>query len=278
MEVEPRVESVWGVHGYAEHLRAQIGQRIPLTAATIVAETATGFRLQTDVEVLEVRIRGDPEGDEWCYRRSVWMQAAAAAPHVADARAGNWQGVASLLSHNMAAAAEPASLASGDPVGVLAAGDQPAFGAHLVDEASDGAWLVQPVGLPGINSEPQPTVVVPANGFGALPNWPFLGVSVACLRSFAAAHVAQLEGVTTEAACDRVVKPLTVEANRSLATCLLHLAAADEHGRPFVAPPTAFVSHARKYLFTDLLAAVEAFALAQRTPSGLESTWPAAST
>ena len=39
---------------------------------------------------------------------------------------------------------------------------------------------------------------VPAAAVGALPNWPFLGVSVACLRAFAEAHEALLAGATTE--------------------------------------------------------------------------------
>mgnify|MGYP000882951896 FL=1 len=88
-----------------------------------------------------------------------------------------------------------------------------------------------------------------AAAVGALPNWPFLGVSVACLRAFARAHEALLVDATTEDVCERVCKPLTETAGDSLAACLVRLGAADPvTGVPLAAAPTIFVSHARKYL------------------------------
>ena len=93
-----------------------------------------------------------------------------------------------------------------------------------------------------------------AAAVGALPNWPFLGVSVACLRAFARAHEALLVDATTEDVCERVCKPLTETAGDSLAACLVRLGATDPAtGAPWAAAPTIFVSHARKYLFRDLL-------------------------
>jgi tetratricopeptide (TPR) repeat protein len=98
---------------------------------------------------------------------------------------------------------------------------------------------------------------VSAAAIGALPNWPFLGVSVACLRAFAHAHEALLVDATTEDVCERVCKPLTETAGDSLSACLVRLGAADPAtGVPFAAAPTIFVSHARKYLFRDLVEAV----------------------
>ena len=100
---------------------------------------------------------------------------------------------------------------------------------------------------------------VPAAAVGALPNWHFLGVSVACLRAFAGAHKSMLAGATTEDVCERACKPLTETAGDSLAACLVRIGATDAAtGAPFAAPPTIFVSHARKYLFTDLVDAVSA--------------------
>ena len=97
---------------------------------------------------------------------------------------------------------------------------------------------------------------VPATAVGALPNWPFLGVSIACLRSFVEAHEQLIQGATTEDVCERVCKPITEKAQESVAACLARLA--DVADRSFVGSPTIFISHARRYLFSDLVAAVSA--------------------
>ena len=121
--------------------------------------------------------------------------------------------------------------------------------------SSDGRWRVR---LERLGDGDAPTErVVSAAAIGALPNWPFLGVSVACLRAFARAHEALLVDATTEDVCERVCKPLTETAGDSLAACLVRLGAADPvTGVPLAAAPTIFVSHARKYLFRDLVDAV----------------------
>ena len=121
--------------------------------------------------------------------------------------------------------------------------------------SSDGRWRVR---LERLGDGDAPTErVVSAAAVGALPNWPFLGVSVACLRAFARAHEALLVDATTEDVCERVCKPLTETAGDSLAACLVRLGAADPvTGVPLAAAPTIFVSHARKYLFRDLVDAV----------------------
>ena len=121
--------------------------------------------------------------------------------------------------------------------------------------SSDGWWRVRLERLGG--DEAPKECKVSAAAIGALPNWPFLGVSVACLRAFARAHEALLVDATTEDVCERVCKPLTETAGDSLAACLVRLGAVDPvTGVPFAAAPTIFVSHARKYLFRDLVDAV----------------------
>ena len=101
-------------------------------------------------------------------------------------------------------------------------------------------------------------LVVPTESLAPLPGWPIRGVSVGCLRDFAAAHVQQLAGASTESACDRVVRPLTAKAQTSLAACIERAGAAEHgSGRAWVGPPTVFISHARHCLFADLLAAIE---------------------
>ena len=118
--------------------------------------------------------------------------------------------------------------------------------------SSDGRWRVRLERL-GDGDAPMERVVSAA-AIGALPNWPFLGVSVACLRLFARAHEALLVDATTEDVCERVCKPLTETAGDSLAACLVRLDAVDSAtGAPLAAAPTIFVSHARKYLFRDLV-------------------------
>ena len=121
--------------------------------------------------------------------------------------------------------------------------------------SSDGRWRVR---LERLGDGDAPTErVVSAAAVGALPNWPFLGVSVACLRAFARAHEALLVDATTEDVCERVCKPLTETAGDSLAACLVRSGAVDPvTGVPLAAAPTIFVSHARKYLFRDLVDAV----------------------
>jgi tetratricopeptide (TPR) repeat protein len=121
--------------------------------------------------------------------------------------------------------------------------------------SSDGRWRVRLERLGDCDAPMERKVSAAA--IGALPNWPFLGVSVACLRAFARAHEALLVDATTEDVCERVCKPLTDTAGDSLAACLVRLGAADPvTGVPLAAAPTIFVSHARQYLFRDLVDAV----------------------
>ena len=57
--------------------------------------------------------------------------------------------------------------------------------------------------------------------------------------------------------------PTTKLARTALSAILRHLGAADDAGKPFVAPATVFVSHAWRYRAVDVFDAMEAFAAQQ---------------
>ncbi|EQC40860.1 hypothetical protein SDRG_01926 [Saprolegnia diclina VS20] len=87
--------------------------------------------------------------------------------------------------------------------------------------------------------------------------FPSLGVSAASLVAWKDELVAQghlSPSMTTSDVCESVVKPATLGRNLSFAETL---------AAPAVAPATHFVSHAWKYAFVDLVAAIEIFALTE---------------
>ena len=112
--------------------------------------------------------------------------------------------------------------------------------------SSDGRWRIRLERL-GDGDAPKEHVVSAA-AIGALPNWPFLGVSVACLRAFARAHEALLVDATTEDVCERVCKPLTETAGDSLAACLVRSGAVD----PVTGMPTAVGRRTDHRIFVTL--------------------------
>ena len=232
---------------------------VPLSTATVAVATDAGFDvLDGSTHLATVTVKA---GDEWDYYRNMWMAAVRDAPHNAMTRDADWLGISSLTDLPTTAPI----LCAGDPVGLRAVPGRPDLaltGATLVDETC-GGWLVQPQRLSKV---PEAPIAVPAQCVGALPNWPLLGISVACLRAFAGAHGEQLADATTEEVCNRVCKPLTEAPGRSLCTCIQHVRATDAEGRPFVGAPTAFVSHARAYRFSDLLASIEKYARKQPEP------------
>ena len=206
----------------------------------------------------------------WWVGREMWMKAVRLAPHLVASRKADWLGVASLSPSPPNVDKLKASFKVGDPVGlrnVPGRTDLDGCGATLESALPGGGWRVQPRRLA---KAPEAPIEVSKECVGPLPNYPFMGVSVACLEAFAAAHAEQLADATTEDACERIVKPLTERAEDSLAACLERVGATDPaSGRPFVGVPTAFVSHARKYRFADLLATVKAFAAKQPDPAAV---------
>ena len=73
---------------------------------------------------------------------------------------------------------------------------------HAVGRVLRRAVRLEQLGDSNVTTERE----VPAAAIGALPNWPFLGVSAACLRAFAGAHKALLVDATTEDVCERVAE------------------------------------------------------------------------
>ena len=200
----------------------------------------------------------------WRVGRDMWMKAVRLAAPLVAARGADWLGIASLEPKSADEASRRA-LSAGDPAAIWGLTEEPELngkGVILVEElghddpGASGSWRVRVERL----GDAAPTEhEVPATAVGPLPNWPFLGVSVACLRAFLSAHEGLLAGATTEDVCERVCKPLTESAGDSIAACLVRLGAADTAtGTPFAAPPTIFVSHARKYVFQDLVETVAA--------------------
>ncbi|KDO28144.1 hypothetical protein SPRG_06191 [Saprolegnia parasitica CBS 223.65] len=90
-----------------------------------------------------------------------------------------------------------------------------------------------------------------------VPGFPSLGVSAASLVAWKDELMAQgrlSPSMTTSDVCESVVKPATFGLNMSFAETM---------AAPAIAPATHFVSHAWKYAFVDLVAAIEIFALAE---------------
>ena len=142
-------------------------------------------------------------------------------------------GLASSWPDGKATALLPAASASrslcvGDSVSLKGISGHPELdgtGATLLEAVDGGSsWSVQPEMRDSV------PITVPAQTMSPLPPLPTLGVSVACLRSFRAAHAEFFEsggqsgtGATTAEVCFEGVKPLTQNARTSLALCLLQL-------------------------------------------------------
>ncbi|KOO35380.1 tpr repeat-containing protein, partial [Chrysochromulina tobinii] len=255
------------VHVVVDRRRQQ-----PLRPGDPVVATVAGVGLEGDLLregrpgewVVRARTGGDQQPVEemnvpasdvtfsWRVGRDMWMKAVRLAPLRLAARKADWLGIGSLEPVSEDAKAARRALSAGDPAALFGLQDAPELngqGVTLLEKlgSSDGRWRVRLERL-GDGDAPK-ECKVSAAAIGALPNWPFLGVSVACLRAFARAHEALLVDATTEDVCERVCKPLTETAGDSLAACLVRLGAADPvTGVPLAAAPTIFVSHARKYL------------------------------
>jgi hypothetical protein len=174
----------------------------------------------------------------WAAGRDIWASAVCLAPHLVATRSFNWLGVATLEPEAADARDARRALAVGDPAALWDTLQHCGRGITLLERCGDGGtrWRVrvEDLALAAEGHAPlRPTELeVAASSVAALPNWPFLGVSVACLRAFAAAHAQQLGNATTEEACERVCKPLTERASASLAACLQRVGAVDQGVAP----------------------------------------------
>jgi hypothetical protein len=228
---------------------------------------ARGLAVRSGTQECVLVIEGGAEAGCW-----LWAAAAHALPHIEATERADWCAMRAL-------APQAAAPAVGDAVGLRGVpghAELDGCGAWVDPKgrAWHGAWHVRPVTREG---RELPVMQVPAKAVAPLHGAaPFLGVSLECLRAFAAAHGAQCDGATTQDICDRVIKPLTAAAGASLAACLRRLGAgaSTPYGTtPHAAPPTVFVSHSREYVFADLLAALEAFAAAQPSDAPLLYCW-----
>ena len=258
------------LYSAASNMQALLGTAVPMSAAVVLTET--GFDVFEDSSGSHLLVKATvKQGDDWEFWRSIWVQAVYDAPHIKATLESSWLNSVQALD---AAPPNRPDLKSGDPVGlgnISGRGDLDGIGGTLVRKADEGGWIVQPLPISTIGNAAasEPPILVPAECALPLPNWPFLGVSVACLHAFADAFGLREpldeatrgeRDATTEDVVNRIVKPLTEEKGESLAALLQGAGAVDsETGSPFVGRPTVFVSHARKYRFIDLLMAVNDF-------------------
>ena len=180
----------------------------------------------------ELIVRPSCVSYSWMVGREMWMKAVRLAPYMVASREADWLGVASLSPSPPDVDKLKASFKVGDPVGlrgVPGRADLDGCGATLEAALPGGGWRVQPRRLAKAQ---EPPIEVSKDCVGPLPNYPFMGVSVACLEAFAAAHAEQLADATTEDACERIVKPLTERAEDSLAACLQRVGAIDSERSP----------------------------------------------
>ena len=237
---------------------------VQLTLQTTVTIGSDALHIMDDgIPLANVNVLPGTPGEESADRER-WRHAIVLSAQVVASCEHNWLGVGSLLPDVASQiVGRKAALQEGDPVALLdVPGASELDGVGAVVQLKHGGRIsvsVQSFEAGGLPSQP---LEVPEDSVWPLPNWPFRGVSVACLRAFAAAHERQLSSASTEEVCQRICKPLTATAKDSLAACLERT----QHGCAYVGHPTAFVSHARKYKFADLVDAVEEFAAAQADP------------
>ena len=158
----------------------------------------------------------------------------------------------------------PAPFSIGAPVKVIKEEEEGIIN-HLVDGGfSGGIWQVS------VKREKRE---LSSEQLQAYPEFPKLGVSLALLERLAQHPLVQANpDFTTADVCFKIVKPLTVGAQASLADVLHQLDARDEQGRPYTGEATLFLSHAWRYKFTTLLAALRRF-VGERKPPEAVYVW-----
>lgn len=244
---------------------------VKLDTTTTTTLTEYGFDVLNGAQDIIAHV-SVAAGDEWEWGHTVWAQAVCDAPHIKSTQSSDWINTLQPTMHVISST----NLASGDPVGLRQVPDRPdldGVGATLIDGASPDHQLVQPRPICSIGNETQleKPILVPAECVRPLPNWPLLGISLACLHAFSNAfglvdreQVLQRDAfnASTEDVCNRIVKPLTEGQGESLASILQRCSRAvdPESGTSWVGRPTVFVSHARKYRFVDLLYTVNDYA------------------
>jgi tetratricopeptide (TPR) repeat protein len=285
---------IWCSYDGALHVPTVLGERVSFSSH--IDKTPTGFAVTSDGDRVHVMVPTEADSDVWLEQRERWVSNVKLWQHIQETRKVNWLGLATALPpprEVQTPSSKP--LTAGEPVGLLEVEGYPDLkgkGAILIESlGNSGAWRVQPRMMgeqQGGDALPE-AVTVEARSFGPLPNWPFVGVTLACLRAFRDAHVAQLgDEATTELVCDRIIKPLTQGKCASLAACLQQQQQQQQPPPPpqqqqqqldigdsprYVGPPTAFISHARGYHFVKLVDAIEAFSQQQSKPEEEQFFW-----
>ena len=232
---------------------------VSLTVSNVVVTTDTGFaivepygrswpwRCLPRVLALVHVSRGEGEDrntggynllETWVEGRKTWALAVYLAPHIAHSlKDGGWKQLAALPREALRALKEGdlvglrAPFPSGSPLNdskfhESALRHQLTAKVVSVDEETMRTLLAIHQ-LPDVQQLPDvelPAMVeLPAANVSPLPNWPLLGVSVACLRAFSDAHRMQLEGATTEDVSERVCKPLCTRTGEAGLTIQLLL-------------------------------------------------------
>lgn len=276
-----------GVFGAARSM-SELLNGFRVTTSTEMKVIELGFQLtsETDAGTRRLRARilsGDAVGWEqggvaWEAQRELWMEAVRAAPRVAEVGSIGWKGIPSLPPDPPAPDAQTAagcaegSLEIGSVIridGVVSKPELNSKYATVVKAANEA-------GRYGVRLEgTKEAISMHARNLVPLPALDTLGVSVAALRSFRAAHGHLSSGLTVGQARHALLAPLTASSRLSLARALHRLGASDEAGRPLAAPATVMLVVADGEALDDALMAAEKHAASREAP-GEEYVWLAA--
>lgn len=214
-------------------------------------------------------------GPAWEQARDDWVQAARAAPRVQAAKAAEWEGIAALARPECSAVESEGFAASSADVTPVGVGDTVKLdGLQSKPELNGKTGAVvkaaNEAGRYGVRLEGTKEAMS-LHGRNLTPLLPIesLGVSIACLRSFAAAFQPLSDGLTVAQAVNSLLRPLTDSSGLSLTAALQQKGAADEAGRPLAAEATLFAIAADSETFDEVLAAIEAHAVKAEKPEGV---------
>jgi len=265
-----------GVFGAARSM-PELLKGFPVTTETELKSNESGFLLTSVTPAGSRRLRvrilsGDAVGweqggDAWEVQRALWMEAVRAAPRVAEVGSIGWKGVPSLE-----AAATEAAEGSGAAEAVLAVGtvvrvDGVVSKPELNGRCGTVARPANEGGRYGVRLEgSKEAISMHGRNLQPLPELDTLGVSVAAIRSFRAAHGHLCRGLTLAQARHAILDPLTCSSRLSVARALERIGAKDEAGKPFAAPATSFIIVAEGEALDDILAAAEAHAAKKEAP------------
>jgi hypothetical protein len=252
-----------------------------VTTSTELKVIEQGFQLTSETDSGTRRLRArilsgdavgwEQGGDEWEAQRELWMEAVRAAPRVAEVGRIGWKGVPSLAPEPPPPEAQPSDMSF--EVGSVIRIDGVVSKPELNSRYATVVRAANEAGRYGVRLEgTKEAISMHGRNLFSLPQLDTLGVSVAALRSFRAAHGHLSRGLTVAQARHALLAPLTASSRLSLARALHRLGASDEAGRPLAAPATVMLIVADSEALDDALSAAEAHASASEAP-GNEYVW-----